>query len=304
MAVQGSVGFGTIFLMFVTSLVAGWLGLQLGKKIFRPITRKSAHRFKLQSVTRKSKDFTAEDILRMFRLNLKHVPMSDTFRSRMSLDLRRLGSSQTPEEIRKTQIVLCVGPLILSIVFYLIFPVLGVCLAVSGVYGWFFPVREVRKKIIAMNKVIDGEFPKFYHQVYYAYYKDTRANFRKLVNAYMLMCSREFHLELKFLLSNVDTMGDIEALRYWKRNLPLPNIIRFCEIMENRLNGENNIAVMESFLTQLERYREIQLERDCARAEKTMDGIISFTYIPFFALAAVYFFAQLQGSGFSNILGK
>lgn len=285
------------------SLSAGFAAYKFGKTVIRPVSKKQKVRFKLKETKREEKEWNPDSVFQFLKLDLQSLYLSREFEERMNIDLRRIGSPKTAADLRKEQIVLFGGFAAVGLLSYLLLhPGLAFLAWIIAAAGWMYPQQQVRAEARKVTKLIEQKFPAFYRRNYYAYKNNVNTALVRVVESHMRVCDPAFRRELKIVLEDIESLGEFEAIQRWKRRLPLPYIIRYAEIMESRLKGENNLAVMENFKYELDKLRETQIDKELLRAESAIDKVLALTYVPFLLLLLVYFLAQLQASGLIEMI--
>ncbi|AFC27333.1 hypothetical protein PM3016_357 [Paenibacillus mucilaginosus 3016] len=285
-----------LFFAVIGSLALGWLGFALGKAIFRPVAKKKAVRFRVKQ--EKKKDWDPDSVFQLLKLDLKEVFLSETAEQELNAKLRRLGLAKSARDVRKEQIVLSGVSLLVGLFSYWAFaPVLGLLGLAIAAAGWIYPVETINREIRQMNEIVYKKFPSFYRRNYYSYKKNINTSLSRVVESHMRVCHPAFQRELKVFLEDIESVGEFEAIQRWKNRLPLPYIIRYAEIIESRLRGEDNTPVMENFKLELDKMREVQVDKDLLKLESRINGVLGLMYVPFFLLLIIYFLAQMQGSG-------
>ncbi|WP_166244916.1 hypothetical protein [Paenibacillus turpanensis] len=292
-------------LMFsiIGGLALGLIAFKLAVAWLRPVSKKKAVRFKLKDQRRADEDWNPDTVFQLLKLDLKNLYLSKEFEDKMNADLRRIGSTKTAETIRKEQILLfCSFTGIGLFSYWVLHPGLGLLAFCIAVAGWVYPKQSVQAEIRKVTKHIEMKFPAFYRRNYYAYKSNVNTALSRVIESHMRVCDPDFRRELKTVLEDIESLGEFEAIQRWKRRLPLPYVIRYAEIMESRLKGENNTAVMENFKYELDKLRETQIDKELLRAEGRIDKVLGLTYVPFLLLLVVYFLAQMQASGLVEMI--
>lgn len=288
----------TLILATIMSATLAWLGYSLAKKVVKPVSLRKIKRSAFESHFQKSEDKDFDSVYASLRkFQPKKLVISSAFKEQMARDLLRLGRKETPEDIRMAQFSLLLVMGILGGLLFLLHPVLGGIAWCLGAYGFYYPVGEIKEKIARLNKIIESEFPSFYRSCFYAYKYNTRSSLSSVIAQYAKEATPGFAQELSVLHSNILSLGEVAALREWKKLLPLPYVIRYVEYMEKRLEGEDNIDVMYSFKIELDNARQIQRTRDLESNLAKMKGVLELTNIPFTLILIVYFAAQIASSG-------
>jgi Flp pilus assembly protein TadB len=289
-----------ILLLIVISSSVGWFAYDIISRLMKMVRPKKSKHGNPNSHTKAEEtggDF--QGLYKTFRrFTPKNLKVNDAERERLEEELIRLGRTETVEEIKVSQYALLGILSLISLIILIFFKLFGIIGFVFAIYAYHYPISDIRKRIAKMNAAVEAEFPDFYRSIYFAYRKRTNVPLINIVRNCIKEASPEFAQELSILASNIVTLGEIEALRHWKRSLPLPYITRFSEYLEQRLMGENNVSIMEGFKTELDNARELARERQRITLEKRLSMVNGITLIPFILIALVYLVAQIQGSGF------
>ncbi|MEO2202456.1 hypothetical protein ABGV42_01715 [Paenibacillus pabuli] len=290
----------SILLIAVIAAGVGWFAYDLLARLFRIVRpKKSKHGSMSSHVKEESTGSDFQGLYKMFRkYTPKDFKINDADRERLEEELIRLGRTETAIDIKISQFVLFGIFSLISLIICLIFGIFGLLGFAFAIYAYHYPVIDIRTRISKMNAAVEAEFPDFYRSAYFAYRKRINVPLINVVRNGIKSSSPEFAQELSILASNIVSLGEIEALRRWKKALPLPYITRFCEYMEARLNGENNLSVLEGFKTELDNAREMARQVERNRLETRLVAVNGITLVPFFMIALVYLLAQIQGSGF------
>ena len=105
-----------------------------------------------------------------------------------------------------------------------------------------YPVSEMEKKIEKKNKNIAFDFPAFYSMVYYQYSKSVNIYLADVIRDYLPNAQTDMAEELGVMLDNIE-YGEEYALKQLKKRVPIHYIIKFCDLMETRLKGYDNIRI-------------------------------------------------------------
>lgn len=187
-------------------------------------------------------------------------------RKRLQRMLDRMEDSHSPEEIRLNQIVYAGGAVIASLVLYKVNPAIGFTTAVLIILGWLYPVDELEKAIETKNKNIAMDFPSFYSMVYYQYSKAVNIYLADVIKDYLPNANRDMAQELGIMLDDCE-FGEAFALKHFKKRVPLHYIIKFCDVMETRLNGYNNVSQMTYLKNEIDEFRIRALEQELEKRQ-------------------------------------
>jgi len=195
----------------------------------------------------------------------KLMSASTVARYRKIID--RLYLSINPEDIFLDQIIYSTTGLIITIILYYANPLLGYISAIFIILGWLYPVNELENTIERKNKNISLDFPSFYSMLYYQYSKSVSIYLSDVIKDYLPNANPDMAEELGVMLDNIE-YGEEYALKTLKKRVPLHYIIKFCDIMETRLKGYDNIAQMAYLKNELDEFRIKNLEAELERRER------------------------------------
>jgi len=119
------------------------------------------------------------------------------------------------------------------------------------------------------NKNIALDFPQFYSMVFYQYSKSINVYLADVVSDYLPNASDGMAEELSVMLWNIDYADEEYALKQLKRRVPVHHVIKFCDIMETRLRGYNNVSQMQYLKNEIDHFRVAELESELAKRVRT-----------------------------------
>lgn len=189
-------------------------------------------------------------------------------RLRLQKMIDRLDLPIKPEEVRADQILYTLGALLLTAFMMSANQLLGYVTAIFIILGWLYPVNELEKKIDKKNKNIALDFPAFYSMVYYQYAKSVNIYLADVIRDYLPNANPDMAEELGVMLDNID-YGEEYALKQFKKRMPMHYIIKFCDIMETRLKGYDNVSQMVYLKNEVDEYRIRALEDDLKARERS-----------------------------------
>ena len=154
-------------------------------------------------------------------------------------------------------------------------------------------VAELEKTIERKNKNISLDFPAFYSMVYYQYSKSVNIFLSDVIKDYIPNANPDMAEELGVMLDNMD-YGEEYALKQLKKRVPMHYIIKFCDIMETRLKGYNNVSQMTYLKNEVDEFRIVALEDELERRRRSNDkssvNTYFCTYCLYFNLLFIYNF--------------
>lgn len=198
--------------------------------------------------------------------------LSQAERTRFQKMINRLDLGIKPEEVRMEQLFYAFSAFIVMMILMSANQLLGYISAVFIILGWMYPVSEMEKKIVKKDKNIAYDFPSFYSMVYYQYSKSVNIYLADVIRDYLPNANKDMQEELGIMLDNIE-YGEDFALKQFKKRVPIHYIIKFCDLMETRLKGYDNISQMVYLKNEVDSYRIVALEEDLERRQRTNSRI-------------------------------
>lgn len=264
---------------------------------FKPVSGRQKKRARRFMKERKSEAFQARwadwkrTIARKYVRNL----IGSEARNRYGKMIDRLDLPMKPEDIRLEQFLWVGGATIVTIVMFSANPLLGSVAGVFIVLGWLYPVSELEKMIERKNKNIALDFPAFYSMVYYQYSKSVNIFLSDVIKDFLPHANPDMAEELGVMLDNIE-FGEAFALKQLKKRVPLRYVIKFCDIMETRLRGYDNVSQMAYLKNELDEFRVRALEDELDRRMKSNSRIQLLLIIILFFYIAIYFLFSILDS--------
>ena len=265
---------------------------------FRPVGRRQRNRVRKYN-REKHADETARKrramklwIAKNFAVRLPFMQTEAELRK----TLERLDSSKNPEEIWLEQGLWLLGGAAVALVMLTANKVLGLISVLFIPIGFFLPTDELDRAVRRKNKNIARDFPQFYTMVFYQYSKSINIYLSDVINDYMPNANDDMAEELNVMLRNIDYSDETYALKQLKRRIPVHHIIKFCDIMETRLRGYDNIAQMQYLKNEIDRYRVNDLEAELAKRVKTNNAIQITLIIILGMYILIYYLFTILGS--------
>ena len=241
---------------------------------FKPISKR--HKKKTRQFIKAEKSKEVKEKYNKFKQNLikkyGDYILTDITRTRYKKFIDRLDMNILPEEIRLNQIFCSILAIFVSLFMHKVNPFLGYISMIFIILGWIYPIEELEKKVEEKNKNIALDFPSFYSMVYYQYSKSVNIYFADVIKDYLPNASKDMAEELEVMLDNIE-YGEAFALKQFKKRVPQHYIIKFCDIMEIRLNGYDNVSQMSYLKNEIDEYRIINLERELEKREQINERI-------------------------------
>lgn len=260
--------------MMMVSLLAylgiGYLVYQIFVGLFKPLSRK--HKKKVRDIIteekrqqKKEKLYYLKDVL--IRKVSKKIFLSENSRFEYESLIYRLHLNTTPEEIRALQVLLFVALFVVAIGVFSINSVIGVLCFIAPVLGWMYPLDDMERKVERKNQNIMSDFPAFYSVLYYQYSRSVHIYLADVVKDFLPNANEDMARELEVFLDNIE-YGEENALKKFKKRIPLRHVIKFCDIMQTRLNGYDNTSQMGYLKSELDSIRLERLEQELCRRER------------------------------------
>lgn len=260
-----------IFLMkFIAMLSILYLIKVLLYPFFKPVSRKQKKRARQYIKQRKNAIFQEKFNQYKRRMARKYVKglLGSAERVRFKKIIDRLDLQKTPEEIRTEQYMFTLGAILVTLFFLKVNVLLGCASAIFIMLGWLYPVVELEKVIEKKNKNISLDFPAFYSMVYYQYVKSVNIHFADVLKDYIPNANPDIAEELGVMLDNID-YGEEYAFKQLKKRIPMHYIIKFCDIMETRLKGYDNVSQMAYLKNELDSFRLRALEDELESRQRS-----------------------------------
>ncbi|WP_055109393.1 hypothetical protein [Paenibacillus ihumii] len=264
---------------------------------FKPVQGKQKKRNRRYLKERKNAQFN--DKLREFKRQFaaKYVSrlLGNAERMRYQKMIDRLDLQMKPEELRAEQIFYAAAGVIVTAIFMSANPLLGYVTAIFIVLGWLYPISEMEQKIERKNKNIAFDFPAFYSMVYYQYSKSVNIYLADVIRDYLPNANNDMAEELGVMLDNIE-YGEEYALKQLKKRVPIHYIIKFCDLMETRLKGYDNISQMVYLKNEVDSYRIVALEEDLEKRQRTNSRIQIILILVLVVYIAIYYLFTILDS--------
>lgn len=219
--------------------------------------------------------------------------ISEAERVRFEKIINRLELTIKPEELRFMQFCYSLLATIITIILISGNRLIGSVAGIFIIIGWIYPVTELEEKIEKKNKNIAFDFPAFYSMIYYQYSKSVNIYLADVIKDYILNANEDMAEELGVMIDNIE-YGEEYALKQLKKRIPIHYIIKFCDIMETRLRGYDNVSQMTYLKNEIDEYRIRNLEQELERREKSSARVqLVLVGILFFYIAIYYIFMLL-----------
>lgn len=237
---------------------------------YRPVSNKHKKRARShqQQLKKEASKAKSKAIKRQLAKTYIIYCISEQERKRLGKNLERLGMDMTAEEVRLEQIIYGGLAILISIVMFQMNTLVGYASCLMAIFGWLYPVDELERKIQVRNKGIEKDFPAFYSMVYYQYSKTINIYFADVIRDYLPNANKYMAEELGYMLDNMD-YGEEFILKQFKKRVPLHYIIKFCDIMETRLKGYDNVSQMTYLKNEIDEFRVHSLEEELEQKERS-----------------------------------
>ncbi|GAA0136995.1 hypothetical protein YSY43_38360 [Paenibacillus sp. YSY-4.3] len=264
---------------------------------FKPVQGKQKKRNRRYLKERKNAQFN--DKLKGFKRKFaaKYVSrlLGNAERMRYQKIIDRLDLPMKPEELRAEQIFYAAAGVIVTAIFMSANLLLGYITAIFIILGWLYPISEMEQKIERKNKNIAFDFPAFYSMVYYQYSKSVNIYLADVIRDYLPNANHDMAEELGVMLDNIE-YGEEYALKQLKKRVPIHYIIKFCDLMETRLKGYDNISQMVYLKNEVDSYRILALEEDLEKRQRTNSRIQLVLILVLVVYIAIYYLFTILDS--------
>ncbi|WP_199613908.1 hypothetical protein [Paenibacillus alkalitolerans] len=263
--------------------------------MFKPVNRRQKRR--ARSFIRERKDAAFRQKLQRMKKTIAQNYVGRLLGSAERLRFQRMADrldlAVSPEEIRAEQLMYASAAIVFTAVAMSANRLLGCVAAVLIILGWLYPVTELEKKIEKKNKNIALDFPAFFSMVYYQYSKSVNIYLADIIRDYLPNANPDMAEELGVMLDNIE-YGEEYALKQFKKRVPLRYVIKFCDILETRLKGYDNISQMVYLKNEVDEFRVIALEEELLKRERS-NARLQFVLIAVLAvyIAVYYLFTVL-----------
>lgn len=238
--------------------------------IYKPVSGRQKKRTRMYMKEKESAAFKNKLLKwkRAFAQKYVRNLISDAERTRLKKIIDRLDLPIKPEDIRTDQILFTSAAILLTLVMLSANRLLGCVTGIFIILGWLYPVSEFEETIERKNKNISLDFPAFYSMVYYQYSKSVNIFLADVIKDYIPNANSDMAEELGVMLDNMD-YGEEYALKQLKKRIPIHYIIKFCDIMETRLKGYDNVSQMAYLKNEVDEFRIRSLEDELERRERS-----------------------------------
>lgn len=238
--------------------------------IYKPVSGRQKKRTRMFLKEKESAAFKNKLLKLKRKFAQKYVVnlISEAERNRFKKIIDRLDLSIKPEDIRTDQLLFTTAAILLTLVMLSANRLLGCVTGLFIILGWLYPVSEFEEIIERKNKNISQDFPAFYSMVYYQYSKSVNIFLADVIKDYIPNANPDMAEELGVMLDNMD-YGEEYALKQLKKRIPMHYIIKFCDIMETRLKGYDNVSQMGYLKNEVDEFRIRALEDELERRERS-----------------------------------
>lgn len=226
---------------------------------------------------------------RLVRLPIPVLGMSEHKEEELEKLLRRLNKNKIPAEVVLEQWAFGGAGLLLVLFLVALNSVLGMIGILLAALGWFIPIDELAKAVERKNANVALNFPEFYSMCFYQYSKSVNIYLADVIRDYLPNAGEDLADELGVMLDNIDYADETYALRQLKRRVPKHFIIKFCDIMETRLRGFDNVSQMQYLKNEIDTFRVMELEREL-ESRVSKNNMVQATLIVILALYVVIYY--------------
>ena len=265
---------------------------------YRPVGRMQKNR-----VRKYNREKHAEEAARKRRERKRRIAKNFAVRlpfmqseAQLRKTLDRLNSDKKPEEIWLEQDLWLLGGAAVAFIMFMANNVLGLLSMLFIPIGFFMPTDELDREVKRKNKNIALDFPLFYAMVFYQYSKSISVYMSDVITDYLPNANEDMAEELNVMLRNIDYSDEEYALKQLKRRVPIHHIIKFCDIMETRLRGFDNVTQMQYLKNEIDRYRVTELEAELAKRVRTNNMIQVALIVILGVYIIIYYLFTILGS--------
>jgi len=271
---------------------------QLLYPYYRPVGKKQKNSTRIFEKNRRLEEIKRKRRVRKIALAELYAFRLPFMQSREALRkaLHRLGLDKRPEEIWLEQDLALIGGLLLAVVALSGNIVLGLIVMMCIPVFYFIPTDELDKEVKRRNTNIALDFPQFYSMVFYQYSKSINVYLADVINDFLPNANDDMAEELNIMLQNIDFSDEEYALKQLKKRVPVYHIIKFCDIMETRLNGYDNVSRMQYLKNDLDRSRISELETELEKRIAKNNVIQTSIIIILGLYILIYYFITIIGS--------
>lgn len=264
---------------------------------FKPVQGKQKKRNRRFLKERKNEQFNSklQGFKRTFAAKYVTRLLGTAERARYQKMIDRLDLPMKPEELRAEQIFYASAGLVVTAIFMSANLLLGYVTAIFIILGWMYPISEMEQKIERKNKNIAFDFPSFYSMVYYQYSKSVNIYLADVIRDYLPNANSDMAEELGVMLDNIE-YGEEFALKQLKKRVPIHYVIKFCDLMETRLKGYDNISQMVYLKNEVDSYRIIALEEDLEKRQRVNSRIQLVLILILVIYIAIYYLFTILDS--------
>lgn len=264
---------------------------QLLYPFYRPVGLKQKNRVKQYN-----KEKQADEVKRKRRE--KKIALAKQFAFRLPFmqteeelkkTLARLSMDKRHEEIWLEQDLALIGGAIVSIIMFVFSSELGLLTVLAIPIFFFLPTDELDKEVKRRNMNIALDFPQFYSMAFYQYSKSINVFLADVIIDYLPNANDDMAEELNVMLENIDYSDEEYALKQLKKRVPVHHVIKFCDIMETRLRGYDNVSQMQYLKNEIDYFRITELENELEKRVRN-NSVIQFSLLIILILYIVIFY--------------
>lgn len=236
---------------------------------FKPTSKKQKQRIR-QYARAREKDLQKKQRLekqRVFLSKYGQFLLTDDAREEIKRTFERLDIHDTlPEELRLKQLMYALGGVLLAIITFPINALFGYASILLAVLLYLMPRDEIEKKAKLREENIARDFPAFYSMLYYQFSKSVHIHLSDIIKDYLPNANGDMAKELGVILDNIE-YGEEYALKQFEQRVQIHFVTQFCDIMQTRLRGYNNINQMLYFKKEIDAFRMEMLEKELAKRQ-------------------------------------
>lgn len=225
------------------------------KNIFKPYSLAQTKKSEELRNYDGTKGIDIEELQTRIRRKMPLISMAEEEREDLRKKLYRLNIDKTVDELRQLQALYAGVCLVLGLLMTLfVAKVLGFIILGCTYIAWKYPIMSIENEVNRRDKAVSQEMPDLYSVIFYAYKRNNTANLTQKIQSYMTNCGDLFYRELSLFVED-SRISEWYALDQFKKRVPIGIVMRFCDIMKLRLEGYDNLNVMENFKTEMEARR-------------------------------------------------
>lgn len=263
-------------------------------RLIKPVTNKQKERIKSDEFYKNAQKKTFKDKMKDLANKLPSKELMDDKMLELDKKIDRLQLETSAKEVRGLQTLYFLAVFAVSCVLGIMFGInIFIVGVVIAIITWNYPVAKIDSQIKKRNRAVEAELPKLFSVLYYVYKRTPNASLKEKVQNYIKTSGDLFYKEMMIFINDCRS-GEVYALKQFKKRVPIPIVMRFCDIMENRIVGYDNVNVMQNFKVELDQKMILKSEDLIKETDKKVNAIIQGSvWISLFLIMTVFFIAQI-----------